>query len=275
MSKPKKKETIRSRIWQEEAEADNPFSAKTCYCSGYNVYGDLLGNARWSEYLFLLFQRQPPLQWQADLLEDLALILANPGPRDLSVRAAMNGGVGQSTSASCLMAALAVGAGQNGGAHELALALQGWQQCQFNLTEWQSWFKTLNNEDERADIWPDMEHFPGFDPQGISCSTPVRQALQHLGKHHHDGALPWLLKERTALEKIADKPLSMLGVTAAAFYDLGFNPQQGEMLYLLLRLPGAAVHALEQMPRGWVHYPFFADGLQVQNDLGKQDKPHE
>jgi len=274
MKKHKKQETIRSHIWQEEAEADNPFTAKTCHCSGYDVYADLLGNARWSEYLFLLFQRQPPLAWQAALLEDVALILANPGPRDLSVRAAMNGGVGQSTSASCLMAALAVGAGQNGGAHELALALQGWQHCQFNLTKWQTWFKTLN-EDERADIWPDMEHFPGFDPQGISCSTPVRQALQHLSKHPHDGALIWLLKERTALEKIAEKPLSMLGVVAATFYDLGFTAQQGEMLYLLLRLPGAAVHALEQMPRGWVHYPFFKEGLHVENDPGKQDNTQQ
>ncbi len=274
MSKQKKQETIRSHIWQEEAEADNPFTAKTCYCSGYDVYGDLLGKARWSEYLFLLFQRQPPQPWQAALLEDVALILANPGPRDLSVRAAMNGGVGQSTSASCLMAALAVGAGQNSGAHELALALQGWQQCQLDLTEWQAWFKALN-KDERADIWPDMEHFPGFDPQGISCSTPVRQALQHLSKQHPDGALNWLMHERVSFEAIAKKPLSMLGVTAAAFYDLGFTPQQGEMLYLLLRLPGAAAHALEQMPRGWVHYPFFADGLQVENDPSKQDKPHE
>ncbi|MDQ7076173.1 MAG: citryl-CoA lyase [Gammaproteobacteria bacterium] len=269
MAKRTKIETIRSRIWQEEAEADNPFAAKTCHCAGYDVYGDLLGNARWAEYLFLLFQRQAPLPWQANLLEDVALILANPGPRDLSVRAAMNGGVGQSTSASCLIAALAVGAGQNGGAHELALALQGWQQCGLDLKAWQSWFDSLN-DNERADIWPEMEHFPGFDPHGISCASPVLQALRQCCTHstEGEGALSWLQKNRQAFEQVAHNPLSMLGVAATAFYDLGFTPQQSEMLYLLLRLPGAAAHALEQMPRGWIHYPFFADGLQVENDPG-------
>ena len=58
----------------------------------------------------------------------------------------------------------------------------------------------------------------------------------------------------------------MTGVTAAALIDLGFDTPQGEMLYLLLRLPGAAVHALEQQGYGFRRYPFFADGLELEND---------
>ena len=40
------------------------------------------------------------------------------------------------------------------------------------------------------------------------------------------------------------------------------------MLYLMLRLPGAAVHALEQEKLGWRRYPFFNDGLKLTNDPG-------
>jgi len=45
------------------------------------------------------------------------------------------------------------------------------------------------------------------------------------------------------------------------------------MLFLLLRLPGAAVHSLEQKKLGWRKYPFFGDGLTLTNDPGpKQPK---
>jgi citrate synthase len=57
-------------------------------------------------------------------------------------------------------------------------------------------------------------------------------------------------------------------VAAAALIDLAFSPEQGEMLYLLLRLPGAAVHALEQQGYGWRRFPFFANSLKLENDPG-------
>ncbi|MGC2166803.1 MAG: hypothetical protein WA632_12425, partial [Gallionella sp.] len=104
-------EFIHTRIWQEEAEPDNAFAAASCHCHGYDVFGELLGKASWIEYLFLLFRGEAPTVQQAKLLEGLAIALANPGPRDASIHAAMCGGVGGSTSASCLTAALAVGAG--------------------------------------------------------------------------------------------------------------------------------------------------------------------
>jgi citrate synthase len=54
----------------------------------------------------------------------------------------------------------------------------------------------------------------------------------------------------------------MAGVAAAIFGDLGFTPQEGEMLYLLLRLPGAAAHALEQSAGGFKQFPFYPVELQ-------------
>jgi len=262
-----KQEKIRTRIWSEEPEPDNPFAAAVCYCHGYDVYGDILGKASWIEYLYLLFRGERPTPKQARLLEGLAVAVANQGPRDHSVNAAMNGGVGGSTYASCLIAALADGAGQLGGAHEVCIAMEYWSRCGQDLELWKK--ELLSSEiPERADIWLPMEHPPGFDPHGASCATPVRQTLHYLTTHSEDKALPWLMQHRAELEQIADCPLAMTGVAAAALTDLGFTPKQGEMLFLLLRLPGAAVHALEQEEYGWRQFPFFADALIVENDPG-------
>jgi citrate synthase len=261
------KETIRTRIWREEAEPDNPFSAAACYCHGYNVYGEVVGKAGWIEFLYVLFRGEPPSRVQSKLLEDLAVGLANPGPRDHSVRAAMNGAVGGSHSAACLIAALGVGAGQLGGAREIFLAMEIWNDCGIDLQAWANHFKKSSQE-ERADVWKEMEHSPGFDPHGGSCATPVVQFLRHLANQNTASALRWLDDNRQALETMTDSPLAMTGVAAAAFHDLGFTPEQGEMLFLLLRLPGAAAHALEQKEFGYRNYPFFNHAIHLENDPG-------
>lgn len=74
------REVIRTRIWEEEPEPDNPFAAAACFCRGYDVYGEILGHARWTEYVGLLFLGERPSVGQVRLLEDLAVVLANPGP---------------------------------------------------------------------------------------------------------------------------------------------------------------------------------------------------
>lgn len=265
------KEKIHSRLWQEEAEPDNPFAAKHCYCSGYDVYGELLGAIGWIDYLFLLYTGEAPSRQQRQLLEGIAVVLANPGPRDHSVHAAMLGGVGGSHSAASLMAALAVGAGQLGGAREVLLAMEYWQHCGRSLEAWRDYIDTPPLP-ERVDVWPAMEHVPGFDPHGANCPTPVRQSLDYLTSVSPGSALPWLQAQRQALETLADMPLALSGVAAAAFSDLGLSPPQGEMLYLILRLPGAGAHALEQQHYGWRKFPFFGDAVTITNDPGPKPK---
>lgn len=249
-------EYIHTRIWEEVPEANDPYTAAVCRCHGYDVHGDLLGKAGWADYLFLLFRGEAPTPAQARVLEDLALLLANPGPRDPSVHAAMAGGVGGSTAASCLMAALAVGAGGAGGAREV-------HRCMSRFLDWgtdpETWRTRLPipEETEVAEVWPAPARPPGFAAPGASCPSPVRRALAHLAKLGDGPFLPWLAARRMELEHIAGRPLTMPAVTAAALADLGFDPDQGEMLSLLLRLPGAAAHADEQRRSGHRRFPFF------------------
>ena len=265
-------ETIRTRIWQEEAEPDNAFAAMSCHCHGYDVYGELLSKASWIEYLFLMFRGEAPTRQQAKLLEGLAIALANPGPRDAAVHAAMCGGVGGSTSASCLMAALAVGAGASGGAREVYLAMQGWDVHGTDLAKWQ---KTLAVKPvaDPASVWPAPGHAPGFDPYGVRCTKPVQQTLEYLSGLGCGQSLTWLQANRPVLESAAGHPLAMVGIAAAALHDLGCTPAQGEMLHLLLRLPGAAVHALEQKEYGHKNFPFFR--IELENDPGPAQSAEE
>lgn len=264
-------ECIHTRIWDEQAEHDNPFAAAACYCAGYDVYGDLLGKIRWPEYLYLLLKQERPAEDRARLLESLAVCLANPGPRDHSVRAAMSTAAGGSTAASCLMSALAVGAGQFGGAREVYLAVEDWNACDRDAGKWKDRLQDPVSRNTGATVWPDVEHPPGFDPYGASCATPVRQALSHLADIHGSGALGWLNENRPELEGHAGCPLAMTGVAAAALVDLGLDAREAEMVYLLLRLPGAAAHALEQHLQ-WKKYPFFKEGLVLLNDPGPKQE---
>lgn len=246
---------IRTRIWNELPEADNPFAARTAYCRGYDVYGELLGRLRWVEMLWLLFREEAPSRTEADLLETLAVALANPGPREASVHAAMAGGVGGSTSASCLMAALSVGAGTLGGGREVLLAMNAWAACGTDLAAWERQLATPPVPNTGSP-WPTPDHPPGFEPHGQRTATPVQQTLAALQRVGVGPRLPWLAANLPALEAAAGCPLALSGVAAAAFADLGFTPEQGEMLQLLLRLPGAAAHALEQRPLGYKQFPF-------------------
>lgn len=268
------RQPVYSTIWAEEAEPGNPFEARAAWCHGYDVYGDLLGRAGWTEYLFLLFRRERPSPDQARRLECLAVALMNRGPRDHSVRAAMNGGVGGSVAAGSLMAALAVGAGQYGGAREVWHGVRLWQSCGRDLAAWEAGFRRLL-ADREVDIWLPVEHAPGFDPHGVSCPTPVLQTLAVLaeGPEAAAGATGWLVRNRPALEALAGGPLAMSGVAAAALYDLGFSPDQAEMLYLLLRLPGAAAHALEQQALGWRKFPFLGNRVVLEEDPGPLGVP--
>jgi citrate synthase len=248
---------MQSRIWLEEPEPNNAFACRAAYCHGYDVFGEMVGSAGWTDMLYLLFKGEAPSRTQAAALEILAVALANPGPRDASVHAAMCAGVGGSPAASALMAALAVGAGGAGGAREVFLAMQAWVACGTALDLWKARLEASRSGNEPVDVWPAAEHPPGFDPLGVDTPTPVRQVLARLALLDAGSRCAWLEANLASLQSAAGHPLSMVSVAAAAFTDLGMLPEEGEMLFLLLRLPGAAAHALEQSSYLHIIFPFF------------------
>jgi citrate synthase len=252
---PSPKDLIHTGIWQETPEADNPYAARTARCRGYDVHGEMVGRARWVDMLWLLMRPELPSNAALDALEALAVALANPGPRDPSVHAAMCAGVGGSPAASALIAALAVGAGRNGGAREVHDAMTMWRRCGPDLAAWQGYLAA--SADDPVEIFPERAHVPGFDPHGAGTPLPVRQLAATLAGLGAGPGISWLHANLDQAAEAVGLPLSIGGVTACALHDLGFSPDQGEMLTLLLRLPGAAAHALEQQAVGFKHFPFY------------------
>lgn len=267
------KPNYQSSIWFEEPEHNNPFAAKNSYCHGYNVYQDILPKASLSEYWYLLFIGERPSQNQTKLLEKIAVIIANPGMRDESIRAAMNAGVGGSTAAASLIAALGVGAGQYGGAREIFTLVEQWHQLGHNLDAWKHFLTRPNQDYTRIDIWSEYEHAPGFEPNGLTCPSTILQSLNYLADLSPNGATAWLRENRVELEQQLNYPLSITGVIASAIFDLGFCAKKAEMLFLILRLPGAAIHALEQEKLGWKKFPFFGQNTTLTDDPGPMGLP--
>lgn len=260
-------DVIHTSIWQEQAEAHNPFAAAVCRASGYDVFGDVIGKATYIEYLFLLFRGERPTPEQARALEILAIALANPGPRDPSVHAAMATGASGTPAATSLIAALAPGAGGHGGAREVFLAMELFSARGTDPADWEASL-SMPTQVSRSGIWPASEHPPGFDAYCAVATTPVVQTLTLLASILPASALAWLARERITVEAWAGHGLAMTGVCASTLLALGFSADAGEMLSLLLRLPGAAVHALEQRRQGFRQFPFFE--LDLQNDPAKR-----
>ena len=263
---------LHTSIWHEDAEEDNPFAAKRCLAHGYDVYGEVIHRASWSEYMLLLFTGEKPSTSAATLFEKLAIALANPGPREASVRAAMNGGVGGTTDVGSLIAALGVGAGQYGGAHEVYLLVEAWHRLGQDSAAWCDYLMEPNRN-LHEDVWNPIEHPPGFDPHGVTCATPVKQVLEILAEVSQGENLRWLVSQRSHLEQVVGVPMAMSAVAAAAFADLMLTGSQATMLFSMLRLPGAAVHALEQEKLGWKMFPAYGAGIELSDDPGPFSMP--
>lgn len=257
-------------LWKEIPEPENPFRPSQCLCAGFDVYGELVPQISWTEYVLLLFLKQQPEGFQVDLLNALAVALGNPGPRDQSVHAAMAAGAGGAGAAASLIAALAVGAGQLGGAREIAVLMEGVHQCKQDLNLWLAFLQprpgsTAGEQANFKDVWPVSEHAPGFDPHAVATGKTATQTLDYLESCYPGFQLTWLKQNKDALENAIEKPISMAFVAASGFADLGLDEEQAEVLYLLIRLSGAAVHGLEQRWRGWREFPFYGNNLKVTN----------
>ena len=257
-------DTVKTRLWAEVPSEHDDYVAQKCIAAGYDVYGDLLGQVSWIEYLYLLFLHEPPSRGHAQLLNDLAVAIACHGPRDPAIRAAMTAAAGGSTAASSLVAALAVGAGQLSGARDVHDLMLAWSQAGNALDTWKN--QILVKQFRSHTIWPDRTHPPGFDPNAGVCGLPVLQTLTKLCQQQETLHLNWLQVHRQVLQDTVEMPLAFTAVAAAAFLDLQLDAQQGEMLYLLLRLPGAATLAVEQHQRGWKDYPFHKNKLILTDD---------
>ncbi|WP_230970509.1 citrate synthase family protein [Nitrogeniibacter aestuarii] len=240
--------TIKTRIWDESPDTRSPFAARAIRLSGFDYFDDLIKHAGWADLIWLLFTHEPPTAQQRALFEQLAVALANPGPRDPMVHAAMCGGIGGSHPAASLMAALAVASGDQGGSADLVRAMAAWADAGIDTDQLSS---ALAEQADTDGTWP------GFSPQLHFTPEVVRQCLDALCLNPLATHLRCLRNAEPMLSAHCGRGLSLSGVAAAACIDLGFSPEQAQAIHLLLRLPGALAHALEQSGKSYRDFPFF------------------
>jgi len=258
-----KRESIRTSITYEHCSSENPFVAKKTLWHGYDAEKLAVGYG-WTEMLFLLSQGELPSDTQNQQLNTLMTFLANPGPRDAAVRAAMNCGVGKTPLPTILTTGLTVRGGMADGAMHVEAAMRllrgGFSEAENSPPEQLiDDYRTFQAEHRDDEIVPWPEVPPGF---GLHYGGRDLRAekLLAITEEQHDKYLRWarFIEMQLAMEH-EPQYLTLPGVTAAILCDLGFSAEHGAGVYMIAGSAGILAHGVEQLPRNWNEYPFWAD----------------
>jgi len=264
-----KRESIRTSICHEDSSASNPFVAEKTLWHGYDAE-KLCANRGWTEMLFLMSTGELPTAEQDRLLNIIMASLANPGPRDVAVRAAMNCGVGKTPLPTILTTGLTVRGGMAEGAMHVEAAMhllnghlpenkeRSTSQSNYAgqiVDDYRAFWK--EHQDDEIVPWPEV--VPGF---GLHYGDRDRRAEKLLALTMGDGGkvLSLALEIETILSAEGTPVyLTLPGVVSALLCDLGFTPEHGAGIYMVAGSAGILAHGIEQLPRKWNEYPFWAD----------------
>jgi len=248
-------ERTATRIWNEQASADNPYIAADVLCHGYNLL-ELMEKRSFVDVFYLLFRGDLPTKAEAQLLQVLMIALINPGPRHPATRAAMNAGVGKTDPVHILPIASAIMGGEFQGAGEIEKAMR--------------FFRKQQNADPQAIAESFVEQkklsvadaefsLPGFGAHHGGVDLLVKKIAMHLVSLDGAGsALRWGCQLAARLESHGIGWLNT-GIAAAVFSDLGFQPRAGGSLFQLLSAPGMVAHGLELANKPITAMPFVSD----------------
>jgi len=244
-------EKTQTRIWYEESTKHNPYIAENVYCYGYDL-SDLLENCSYIEVLYLLFKGELPDADARQLLEKLMIGLINPGPRHPSTRAAMNAGVGKTLPVHILPIASMVMGGERQCAGAVENCIRFFrkkfrQPAELVAEKWLS-----IQECERSELWGFGQHYGGVHIQAKKLADRLI-ALPGAGE-----VLMWGDCFAKQLNASAFGWLPV-GVAAAVFADLGFNPKLGGALYQLFSAPGLIAHGIELTTKPLTAMPHVKD----------------
>jgi len=240
-----------TRIWQEQATAQNPYVAEACACHGYDIL-ELAGKRSYIDVLYLLFRGELPTAEQEQLLQRLMVACINPGPRHAATRAAMNAGVSRTDTGHilpislCLLSAADVEDSmrflrkhQRRSAAEVAVELYT---AEHGKPAEGDWLIAPGFGSSYSSIDPVAQHTADMLLES-TCSTPLLDWGNTFSHALNGYGMGWL---RT-------------GIVAAVLADLGFQPRAGVGLYQILCAPGLLAHGAEMANKPLTAMPFIAD----------------
>ncbi len=237
-----------TRIWQETACAHNPYLAESCRCYGYDLEA-LAQQKSFVEVFYLLLRGELPSWEQAQLLEQLMILLINPGPRQAAARAAMNAGAGRTRRAHILPIALMVQGGAHLGGAEVEASMRFLMAHQADSPEMVCMTPPEVAEGDRR-VCPGFgTHYGGVDVLAAKFATQLAR-LPGAGRH-----LAWGVRAAACLQPLGMGWL-LPGVAAATLCDLGFPVQAGAGLFQFCTAPGLLAQGLEMADQPVTAMPF-------------------
>lgn len=247
----------KTKIWNEVKNSTDDLEVTNCYCHGYDVYKDVLNKSSFSQYILLLVLGDIPTDEQTQLFEKLGIILANPGIRNLSVRAAMNSSVLKTLTVSSLISALSVNSGSFKGGIEIFSLVRKLHE----ITDSDKFVDCLLCEElgkipVHIESMGNFDHYIGFEVERTKTSEHVIDSLNVLYSIKHDGLIGYLYENYESIEQKKKLGISMTLVVACSMIDIGLSGKQSELLFLWIQLIGAGIHSLEQFGKV-KDYPFF------------------
>lgn len=247
---------VRTRIWQELPEADNPWLATDARCHGY-AHSAMVGQLDYPQTLFLLLRGELPDVQQHELLRRFLVAFCNPGPRHGATRAVMNAAASGSRSHNLAAIGLAILGGEHLGSGEVEQAAA--YLARHRGADPATLAATLIAAGAGAQHLADRRVAPGFgtlfggiDPQAGALATLLGAA---------PGSWPALAWGERFAACLGESGCGWLapGVAAAACVDLGFTPRAAGALYQIASLPGLLAHGLEMGRQGLQAMPFVPD----------------
>ncbi|MCK4620831.1 MAG: hypothetical protein KAT62_01320 [Desulfuromonadales bacterium] len=246
---------IVTRIWQEIPSELNPYSAKACFCHGYNI-SELMDKCNFVEVLYLLFRGDLPNQEQSELLQQLMIAFINPGPRHPATRSAMIAGVGKTDLSHLLPISLSILGGNHRGAGCIEDAIRFFRKNS-HKNPVESCQNLLRQQKQSKE--GDWQPFPGFGSHYGGIDEYTQGIAQKLTKLPAAGkALNW---GQAIAAELAAHSMGWVatGLAAAVLSDLGFSPKSGGGLFQLISAPGLLAHGLEMANKPITAMPFPTD----------------
>lgn len=258
---------ISTGIW---ADVPDDSGKKTTVCHGYDFYGDLLGRYSFTELLFLLLRGELPEKKEAALLERIMTGMINPGPKAWETAAAMTASVSRTTVGNMMMAGLAALQGRYNGALcvEKAMAL-----LQAGL---QSHCRGKSMGDVATQLESTFPDLPGFGLDRERQDARAAAILTSIKKDRLNGIhVDFAESLEAEINRLKKTWLTVQGLSAAVFLDLGFDAADGHGIYILASMPGVLAHGLEQMKKGnWNTFPFYETPDYTPESIKDLDKDH-
>lgn len=243
-----------TRIWHEQASADNPYIASSALCHGYDLL-ELMEKRSFIDVFYLLFRGELPSKTEAHVLQQLMIALINPGPRHPATRAAMNAGVGKSDPVHILPIAAAVLGGEHAGGGIIEASMRFLRKYQ--ATDPRDFLTPLLVHTSAPDKL--TSHVPGFGQHYGGVNLLAKNIAEQLSSLEAAGpALRWGCELAAQLENYSMGWLNA-GIAAAVFIDLGFQPRAGGSLFQLMGAPGLIAHGMELANKPITAMPFVSD----------------